>query len=509
MKKLTVSIMKRKIYFLLNIVFIALFVSCGSGTNKVADVKLIPVNSGDLFQYIDTDGKIVITPQFTDATVFRNGLALVKILSEVSIWGYIKEDGRFAITPNYKRATVFSEDLAWVVSENGAPTAINEKGEEIVSLKNAVRVKTFKEGLSAFSILDYENWSLIDASPFKWGFVDKKGKVIINPQFSNVGNFSNGKCEVQDFVGKWGFIDKTGKIIIEQKFDYAGKFINGKAVVLLGNKFGVIDEKGKFIINPQFSYMIVDGNNYLIEKDKKWGWCDEVGNIIIKPIFEEAFPFLGQDLASIKLGDKRGYVNKKGTLVINPQFEVALSFNADIALVVVDKKVGFIDKTGKFRINPQFIDTSSDFARYVLNERSDYEHLDSDIDNEILNPKDIIRNPVVDIEIKKNFDTKSQDYVFIKRESNYIIKPKFNNVIYYYSPYTNSVEGYTYFTSKKIEVIKRELENYGVVFENNNNLYSDDEYYSGYAGDGYSNCYSVNIKIRGDLVVIDYGYECD
>lgn len=140
-----------------------------------------------MFQYIDTDVKVVITPQFTDATVFQNGLALVRISGEEPIWGYIKEDGKFAITPNYKKATVFSEDLAWVVSDNGFPTAINNKGE-IVKLKNAVSVKIFK-GFAAYSILDDENWGLLDASPFKWGFLDKEGKVIINPQFSNVGNF--------------------------------------------------------------------------------------------------------------------------------------------------------------------------------------------------------------------------------------------------------------------------------------------------------------------------------
>lgn len=499
MKKLIASVMKRKMFFLVNIVFL-LFVSCGFDTNKAADIKLIPVKNGDLFQYIDTDGKVVITPQFTDATVFRNGLALVRISGEEPIWGYIKEDGKFAITPNYKKATVFSEDLAWVVSDNGFPTAINNKGEEIVKLKNAVSVKIFKEGFAAYSILDDENWGLLDASPFKWGFLDKEGKVIINPQFSNVGNFSNDKCAVQDCVGKWGYIDKAGKMTIKYQFDNAREFHDGKAVVASGGKLGVIDENGNYIINPQFSSMIVDGNNYVIEQNGKWGWCDKAGSIIIKPQFDDANPFLGNDLASIKLGNKYGYINNVGMIEINPQFQLALTFNSGIALVVSDNKVGFIDGKGKFIINQQFDTIGEDYIMSLLNLNISYEAVESDILNEILDPRDIIRNPIIDEKFKKIFETKSQNYIFQKRESNYYIKPKSNNIAYYYVPYTNSIEGYTYFSNRGIEFVKHELKKYGIEFTDDN---------LGYANGEIGSCYSVQLKVSGNLIAINYGYECD
>ncbi|MFH5163641.1 WG repeat-containing protein [Campylobacter coli] len=52
----------------------------------------------------------------------------------------------------------------------------------------------------------------------KYGFIDKSGKIVIEPKFDGVGNFSEGLAKVK-LNGKYGFIDKSGKIVIEPKFD--------------------------------------------------------------------------------------------------------------------------------------------------------------------------------------------------------------------------------------------------------------------------------------------------
>jgi hypothetical protein len=46
----------------------------------------------------------------------------------------------------------------------------------------------------------------------KWGYIDKMGNVVIQPQFDYARGFSEGLAEVQ--VGdKLRYIDKTGKIV--------------------------------------------------------------------------------------------------------------------------------------------------------------------------------------------------------------------------------------------------------------------------------------------------------
>ncbi len=48
----------------------------------------------------------------------------------------------------------------------------------------------------------------------KYGYIDKTGKYVINPQFDKAGSFSE-ELAVVEIGGKWVYIDKTGKFIWE------------------------------------------------------------------------------------------------------------------------------------------------------------------------------------------------------------------------------------------------------------------------------------------------------
>lgn len=437
---------------MLTIAIVAIsFAACGGG-KKIDAVKLIPVKMGKDFQYVDAEGKIVINPQFSQATIFRNGLALVQTSGDKPQWGFIGEDGKYVITANYKSATVFSEDMAWVVSENAAPSCINTKGELKFSLQNAEEVKLFNEGLAAYK-------EVSEKGEANWGFVDKEGKVIINPQFSNIGEFGYGKCPVRNSEGKWGYIDKEGKIVINHQFDNAESFLNGKAVVKSGGKAGLIDANGKYLINPQYSDMVCDGDLFLVEQDGKWGWTDKEGKIIINPQFSRAFPFTNGNLASVESGDSYGYVDKEGKIIINPQFDMALPFNGKLALVVSSGKVGFIDDEGKYVINPQFDEVSEDLVLYFLTGGSEYSSVQTDFFNvgaitsriKINDPEGLTFNTPIS-EILKKFNKSEKDISKYGDEHMMISSEKITNdasldfslVCKPWSQKSNGWYGYTY-----------------------------------------------------------------
>jgi hypothetical protein len=342
------------------ILLILNFTSCNLFDKKKSEIKLIPVLNGDLYQYIDNEGKIVINPQFSLATIFRDGLALVRTSGEDQKYGFISEDGKYVISPKYINATIFNENVAWVVLKNSPPTLVDNKGKTLLSLESANRVKIFKDGMAAFSI--------IENNIEKWGFVNKDGKIVISPQFSDVSYFSEGKCAVYNSDGKMGYIDKTGKIVINYQFNYAEEFKNGKSIVTLGDKYGVIDKTGKYIINPQYSDMKEDGDQYLISQDNKFGWCDKDGKIVINPQFKSAKPFSGNEIAPVASEKSFGYIDKDGKYIINPQFDEASSYIGKIAYVVSNDKIGFINKEGKYIINPQFDGISYDFEAYINDE---------------------------------------------------------------------------------------------------------------------------------------------
>lgn len=418
--------MKTRLKFLAITAIATIISSC---TSDLQEVKLIPVKSGEEFQYIDKEGKIVINPQFSEASVFRNGLALVKPSGTDAKWGFIDEKGAYVINPQYKYATVFNEGLAWVVTENGAPTAINDKGEIKITLQNAEEVRVFSNGLAAYSVVDKDGKT-------KWGFVDTNGDVKINPQFTNVGNFSFDLCAVVNDKGKWGYIDKSGKLSINYQFDQAQNFSFGRAVVLTNEKYGVIGVDGKYLINPQFKNMAADGDWFAIYQNDKWGWCDKDGKIIINPQFASVGIFGANELAPVQSGENWGYVNKEGKIIINPQFSGALSFNKNLALVASSDKIGFINKEGKFVVNPQFNDVSRDYILFVGGGGTMYGSVESDYFNvevvtsaiDLHNTEGISLNSTFG-DVKKTFNLQEDDFGHV-RSMNLVYEKKLTKDIY-------------------------------------------------------------------------------
>lgn len=339
------------------LLIVPLLVASCSFFKSSKDIELIPYTQKEKYGYFDLNGKIIINPQFAYATAFREDIALVQTTGDKGLWGYIDKEGKFIINATYKNATVFQEGVAWVVSENGAPTAIDRKGEIKFTLKEAEQVRLFSEDLAAYS--------KEDSTSTLWGFVDKSGQQIINPQFDEVGDFHDGKCAVKNKEGKWGYIDKSGKIVINHQFNSAAAFKDGKAVVTLDDQAGVIDNDGKYIINPQFENAYSDGDKYLINQDNKYGWCDDEGKFIINPQFDDANFFGDNKLASVKSADKWGFIDKEGKIMINPQFDEAYQFIRDVALVKSGDKYGLIDKEGKYKVNPQFETIGQDLFAYL------------------------------------------------------------------------------------------------------------------------------------------------
>ena len=44
----------------------------------------------------------------------------------------------------------------------------------------------------------------------RWGFINKSGETVINPQFDKAGGFAAGLAPVR--MGRWGYVDASGKM---------------------------------------------------------------------------------------------------------------------------------------------------------------------------------------------------------------------------------------------------------------------------------------------------------
>lgn len=75
----------------------------------------------------------------------------------------------------------------------------------------------------------------------KWGYMDRTGKVIIEPQFDYESDFFHGLARVLK-NGQWGYINEKGQEVIPFTFDSALDFIGEIAPVRVGKKWGYINE---------------------------------------------------------------------------------------------------------------------------------------------------------------------------------------------------------------------------------------------------------------------------
>lgn len=123
-------------------------------------------------------------------------------------------------------------------------------------------VMSFVEGMAGICFYD-EAKSSLEANG-KCGFIDKTGKIVIEPKYKQIGFFSEGLAAVSEgsdkYTAKFGYIDRTGKMVIEPKFASKSAFNDGLAAAkeFVGQeiKGGYIDKTGKFVIETKYPTML-------------------------------------------------------------------------------------------------------------------------------------------------------------------------------------------------------------------------------------------------------------
>jgi hypothetical protein len=218
---------------------------------------------GGKWGYVDSQGKRIIPVQYEFAGPFRDGLARVtdgggqkfidhsgKVAIDVSSWA----EGGFAHD--------FHDGLAAVVFLEGKHTKFVDRMGQIELRVNGYSYD-FQESMAAFHVEVTQNGTPRD----RYGFVNKKGELIVKPVFESAHSFSDGLAAVctlkhagSDRAGdKWGFIDKSGKFVIAPSFNVAHSLKNGVAMVHVGGAFANV---------PHFSHW-VGGEWWLIDSNGK------------------------------------------------------------------------------------------------------------------------------------------------------------------------------------------------------------------------------------------------
>jgi hypothetical protein len=331
------------------------------------------------YGFLDTQGNIVIQPQFEDAGRFRNGLASVcKTIAGHLLYGFIDTAGNLRIPYQFEDVEEFTDYRA----------AVNKKGtwQYIDVNGNTVLGPTFVE---ADTVVDKTNKNApkeIKAWPRKfhngllpvkkdkrYGYVDTSGHWVIPPIYAAAREFSDGVALVAQLATThdpvkandelsrlykslpddspplvWSVIDGSGKVLFTTDAERIDDYTDGLALFYKNDAWGFMNKKGMPVFMPQFesapfafgsglSMVQVngkaagnkDGQLYILDTTgtivSKVPLCDTAGNCI----YDSQLTF-SEGLIAVKMAGNTdagwGFMDATGKMVIPAQFNEVTPF---------------------------------------------------------------------------------------------------------------------------------------------------------------------------------------
>lgn len=190
--------------------------------------------------FVNTEGEIFIPEDFEVCSGFSDGLALIR---QNGLYGYINAEYGIAIQPQFNDAGCFGEGLAFA-EKDGRRFMIDRTGNAAATVEYA---------FSAFS----DGRAVIQKDDL-YGYIDKEGKLAIEPRFAWAKDFCNGLAAVQTRMedgGKWGFINTAGEMIIPAVYDEVENFREDYTRAYKYNDltYYILDKAGRVIHSGRYS----------------------------------------------------------------------------------------------------------------------------------------------------------------------------------------------------------------------------------------------------------------
>jgi hypothetical protein len=167
-------------------------------------------------------------------------------------------------------------------------------------------------------------------------------------------------------IERAGYVDKNGRLAIAAEYKEAAAFHDGLGRVSVDGKWGFVDTEGKVAIAPTFvdADDFSDGLALVRNEEKKAGFIDRSGNLVIDYAYDVAWPFRN-GVAIVGIGEegerKHRIIRKSGETIARPPWEPIGNFSEGVAPIrVSDAQIGFFDPTGKVIVRVR-LDAVRDF----------------------------------------------------------------------------------------------------------------------------------------------------
>jgi hypothetical protein len=317
--------------------------------------------------FIDPKGAQALGP-FDSASAFHQGLAAA---SQRERWGWIDPRGEWVIKPRYGHvgSTQFSQGLAAVCALRPRRYGyIDRAGRDVIPPRFA-SAQGFSDGLAvAGDDVQQSNGKRARCS----GYIDTAGDWVVPAgRYAAAYALGEGRGLVQSHEGRFGYVDPRGELVVPATLRQAGFFREGLAAVTLASgAHAVIDPTGRVVFEHSYGSIVGFYNGLArVRVGERDGYVDASGALVIAPRFDYAGLWWSDEgLAAANVGARRasdgglrggrwGFIDRGGNWAIEPQFEDGLRpphFAGGLAVVRKDFREGYVDTRGRWVIAPRF-----------------------------------------------------------------------------------------------------------------------------------------------------------
>jgi len=251
--------------------------------------------------YIDTQGRTIIPPIYAHVQYTNGYFFVLQSFTNDITHGVLNIDNKIIVPIKYRRIEFIGNGLFKAIDKAFRVDLYNEKGEKLVSNVQEIKGSISKKGYLLVSdvngtccqifnkIYDTKNQKIIPLKldenhtriigyayggellgiqkNKKWGFIDSKGKLIIDYQYdidyeyNRVSTKSYGNRMIVKLNGKYGIIDKNNSVVAPFKYQMLFFMTPNRIFAKVNNKVGVIDQNGKIILPIDYKNIVYRGKN--------------------------------------------------------------------------------------------------------------------------------------------------------------------------------------------------------------------------------------------------------
>ena len=366
--------MKKLLFVFAAVAVVFAFVSCDKSSSEQLKAEYLPFKTDDkdAWGLLGKDGKPLFKDEFDgEISPSINGVFAVETKNGISLYRTSEKPELIKGCENLKAVGMMNEGLIPIVRKGQRIEYVDKDG------KTKFVLNPYKNKEIVFASIFIDGLAVIETDDEKYGFINAKGKVVIEPKYSYVSVFNEGLCLVQriekDKDTLMVIINKDGKeikklpkdISIESTVFEEGKlyakigtgenrrcaFFDTKGEIMRklpkkvkwvsdyqgdyyiysdeeGNK-GVNNMKDETVIRAKYESMeFVGKNTFLVEKGDKLNLIDDEDNVIktfedytIMRYFDDWECLLGTDSDG-----KTELLNTKGEKISNEAFVLRNSF---------------------------------------------------------------------------------------------------------------------------------------------------------------------------------------